>query len=89
MSNTITIASAVSAKIMPQSWEKQTFWKLNNGMTVIEEYNQCYGPFIKGIEDKDGAWHACDGRHTMEERFKFILEWDDGTLIRPNFQKKH
>lgn len=57
-------------KLLPQSWEKQSFWLLENGWTVIEEYNQVYGPFVKGLlgpgvsspGDKDGpVWFAHNG----------------------------
>ena len=58
-------------KLLPQSWEKQSWWLLENGWTAIEEYNQCHGPFIKallgpGVSEPCGksgpVWLACNGR---------------------------
>jgi hypothetical protein len=56
---------------LARSWEKQTWYRLENGWTAVVEYNPSYGEFVKallgpGVDDpcgKDGpVWLACNGR---------------------------
>jgi hypothetical protein len=75
------------------SWEKQTYFDLDNGVRVCVEYG-FYGEFIKSAEDKEGVWYANKGQDTLPERFKFLLEWNEvvvkscnDKLIRPKFEK--
>lgn len=45
-----------------RSWEKVTYWKLSNGCTALEVYNQHYGPHIVSIEKGDKVWRASNGK---------------------------
>jgi hypothetical protein len=74
--------------IKRECWEKQHFFRLENGVKVCIEWNQHYGEFIKRLDDKDGYWVASNGLQTLPERFHFVLEWkDEHNLIRPNFER--
>lgn len=75
----------------PSSWEKQTIWRLGK-TKITEEWNQCYGQFIKRLDDKDGSWDASSGK-PLPERWAYMNAWREGgdgpgqSLIRPNFEK--
>ena len=78
-----------------RSWEKQQLYRLDNGMVVTVEWNQCYGEFVKRIDDPEGYWCASSGTDAMPERFHFLLDWQevvvkscDQKLIRPKFEKR-
>jgi len=77
------------------SWEKQTIWNLEDGTKLTEEWNQCYGPFVKRLDDEQGSWHASSGL-PLPERWAYMNAWREGgngysgthKLIRPNFEKE-
>lgn len=82
--------------IKEATWEQQFYWLLENGVTVCVEHNQCYGDFIKSMEQitPNGVvkWYASSG-FVLPKEFDFAQEWrevvnksDHSTLIRPKFQ---
>jgi hypothetical protein len=52
----------LTAKIVPPSWEKQTYYLLSNGWTACEEGSP-YGWFIRSLENKSTGkkWEASNG----------------------------
>jgi hypothetical protein len=44
------------------SWEKQSVYDLENGTRATVEWSMHYGPYVKRIDNPDGAlWCASDG----------------------------
>lgn len=53
----------MKGKRLAKSWEKQTFFLLDNGWEATVEWNQCYGEFVKALESPDGKrWQASNGK---------------------------
>ncbi len=84
----------MKAKRLPESWEKQTWWQLENGFRICEEWSQCYGPFVKRMESPAGeSWDASRGQPPAGP-FAFAEAWREGgtghaaRLIRPRFDKQ-
>lgn len=74
-----------------QSWEKQQYWKLDNGWTAIVEFSPHYGDYITQLYNKDVKWQACNGLKDLPD---FAKDWvtpiSPGhwqTLVRTNFEK--
>ena len=52
----------MTATVLPQSWEKQTYYQLSNGWIAVEEEGH-YGWFIRTLENKKTGkrWEASNG----------------------------
>jgi hypothetical protein len=73
-----------------KSWEKQSYYKLDNGYTVRVEYNSCYGGVVAAIELNDEIiYHCSNGLKTaptwIKEWIEPIAENHWQKLIRPRF----
>lgn len=77
-----------------QSWEKQTFWKLENGWTAIVNFG-VYGENISQLIDNTTGfrWQACNGREDLPEFARAwvtpIAEGHWQTLVRPIFERHY
>lgn len=58
-----------------RSWEKQSFFDLENDCSIRVEYNPFYGPLVTAIADFEGEWFACNGLESLPERFAFARAW--------------
>ncbi len=53
----------MKGKRLAKSWERQQFFRLDNGWEATVEWNQCYGEFVKALKSPDGkVWQASNGK---------------------------
>lgn len=86
-------ATMIEGKFDPKkSWEKQSVYNLENGVSVTAEYNQTYGVIVSKLEDHIGSWHCSEGLAALPERFNFALSWCEqyapqipDKVMRPRF----
>lgn len=62
-------------RLANRSWEKQTYFKLENGFTVCVEWNQAYGNLVTHIEGNGEVWHGCNGIESLPECMQWAMEW--------------
>lgn len=79
--------------IRGKSWEKQKFFKLDNGYVVRVE-NSYYGDIVAAIHTDEGEilYHVSRGHDAIPEKLTWLREWihpiAEGhwdTIIRPDF----
>ena len=71
-----------------RSWEKQSFYMLENGLTVVIECNPTYGEMVTSVIDADNIlWHCSRGTPPPS----FMADWVEKVLfynlVRPKFEK--
>jgi len=78
-----------------RSWERQSFYKLDNGYIVVIEYNQHYGDMVSSVRSGKNSnkvlWHCSNG---SKNKPNWLLSWEKPiskghwqTLTRPCFDK--
>ena len=61
--------------IKERSWEKQRYYRLDNGFTICTESMHDGRERVAKIEHCSGVWYACNGIYTLPKSFKWALAW--------------
>ena len=61
--------------IKDRSWEKQRYYRLDNGCVICTESMWDGRDHVKSIESGSDVWYACNGIETLPKSFEWALEW--------------
>lgn len=61
--------------IKERSWEKQRYFRLDNGFTICTESMHDGRERVARIEHGSEVWCACNGRETLPKSFEWALAW--------------
>ena len=90
--NTLTGGVMQGKYLKDRSWEKQSFYKLDNGFIVRIEFNQFYGDMVAAVlEDDEIIWHCSDSHKTaplwIRNWTRVIHKKSNTKSIKPLFER--